>query len=282
MPGHGHTSDELFAMLKRLSFVEELPSGRDLRGATLSGGVHELDFRACDFSYARIQMNFVNCDFTGARFDEATVKGIILKTLDGASFRKAKLQGCFFQKASARQCCFDQATLMASSFEAADLSGTSFREADCKRAKFLGANLTGCDFRNANLQGAVLQEVQLDASTDLRGASLVNAFLNELKDRAGNPVARATNWQDAKWDASTQVGSDQREIALEILERASAILNNQTEPKAAQLRQRIEKLKSNLRSKYRPDWYETLLSSLETADASFAESVMNQATRGLL
>src|SRR5919199_1583530 len=82
LPGHGHRSEEIFALLDGLPYREEVANGRDLRGATLAGGVHELDFRECDFTFARLGMNFVNCDLMGVRFDDVAGGGnIILKTL---------------------------------------------------------------------------------------------------------------------------------------------------------------------------------------------------------
>lgn len=205
MPKHGRSSAEAFAMLDGLPFRDEVPNGRDLRGASLNGGVHELDFHECDFSYAELGMNLVNCDLGRARFDEVSGGGnVILKTLTGASFRKAKLRGCFFQNADVRDCNFDGAVLVGASFEGADLRGSSFRQATCKRTKFLGANLLGADFEKAVLDEAVFQEVRLDKTTNLRGASLVGLFHQDLKNRAGTVIARGVDPRLASYDDTTR------------------------------------------------------------------------------
>lgn len=282
-PGHGHSSEALFAMLEGLPYRDEAPNGRDLRGATLSGGVHELDFRACDFSYARLDMNFVNCDFTAARLDEAEGSGIILgRTLNRASFRNAKLSGCFLRNVEAQGCCFDRATLTGTSSEEADLTGSSFRNANCKRAKFLRATLVGCDFHGAVLDEAVFQEVQLDKSTDLRGASLLNLYHHDHRDVTGNRVARGTDWRQATYDASTVFGQKPSTSAVEILAAADVLLSRCPEQKAEPLRDAVERAKAQLQQAYRATWYEDLLAEVDDADKRFVEEILTQAVEGLL
>jgi uncharacterized protein YjbI with pentapeptide repeats len=283
LPGHGHTSEEIFALLDGLPYREEVANGRDLRGAMLGGGVHELDFRECDFTFARFGMNLVNCDLTGAHFDDVAGGGnIILKTLRGASFRRAKLHGCFFQNAQAQACSFDQATLIDASFEGADLSGSSFQKANCKRAKFLRATLAGCDFRAAILDEAVFQEVALDKTTDLRGASLVNLYHHDHRDKAGNLVARGADWRCATYDPSTRFGNDPAAMAIEILDAASTLLETRDEPAAGRLREVVEQTRTRLRKKFDPAWYDAILEQFDEPGRPYVTAVLTQAVESLV
>ena len=149
-PGHLRRAQELFALLEGLPYRDEVPSGRDLRGASLSGSIYGLELTDCDFSFAQLDLDFVNCVLSGARFDEAQASGMmLLKDLNRASFRRSRLVDCYFRDAVARECCFDGATLTGSSFAGADLRGSSFLDAKCRRATFTQATLSGCDFRRA-------------------------------------------------------------------------------------------------------------------------------------
>jgi uncharacterized protein YjbI with pentapeptide repeats len=283
MPGHGHSSEEIFAMLEGLPYRYEVPNGRDLRGATLSGGVHELDFSECDFSYAHLDMNFINCDFTAARCEEITGRGIILtKTLNRASFRRAKLTSCFLIDAKAQKCSFDEATLTGTSFEGADLTDSSFRETNCGRVKFLRANLRGCDFRKTTLDEAVFQEVRLDKSTDLRGASLINLYHHEHRDAAGKLVARGTDWRQATYDASTVFGQNPAATVIEVLDAALTLLSGSTEARAERLRNVLTRTKAELQQKYRATWYEDVLAAFEASDKPYVEQVLTQSMESLL
>lgn len=281
MPGHGRDSAELFALLDGLPFREEVPRGVDLRGALLGGGTRDLDLHGCHFTYAKLTINLVDCDLSGACFDDVVGgNGILLDRLDGASFARAKLPSTFFRGARARQCCFDQASLFGSSFEGADLSGSSFRDADCRRSRFLRAILIGCDMRGARLDESAFQEVALDGTTDLRGASLVNIFDHDLHDRAGNLVARGTAWRQARLDATTRYGSDPSVSARELIDAALALLENNTAPWTAAAADALRRCRVSEGDD--KSWYERVLAAVAPEARPELEAVFADAMRRLL
>jgi uncharacterized protein YjbI with pentapeptide repeats len=279
-PGHGRRSTELFALLDALPFRDEVPEGRDFRGATLGGGTRDLDLQSSDFSYANLTLNLVNCDLSGARFDETRGgNGILGNLLDGASFSKAKLRDTFFRGAHAHKCGFDGATLVGSSFEEADLAGSSFRDADCRRTKFLRANLAGCDFRGARLDEAVLQEAAFDGATDFRGASLVNVYDRELRDRSGNVVARAADWSRARRDGETTRGDDPSAPARELIESALELVSTSPHRWAPAV---ADALRAARASAANGEWQDDVLAAVDAKDRSEVKALLAEAMRRLL
>jgi uncharacterized protein YjbI with pentapeptide repeats len=281
MPGHGRESSELFSFLQGLPHREEVEGGRDFRGAPLSGGTRDLDLRGCNFTYARLTLNLVNCDLREVVFDDvAGGNGIILDRLDGARFVRAKLRGAFFQKAQARQCCFDNASLAGASFEGADLTGSSFRNADCRRAKFLRAKLVGCDLRGAVLDEAVLQDVKLDETTDMRGASLLNVYDRALHDQAGNLVAPATDWRRARVDATTVYGHDGSSSARELIDAILLLLAVDSRPWAASAAEELHRARETATDNN--EWYTGLLRAVGPEARPEVEALVSDAMRSLL
>ncbi|HYO52374.1 pentapeptide repeat-containing protein [Archangium sp.] len=234
VPGYQGSKD-IEPLLKGLPFSEEVPGGRDLRGITLQGGVGNLDLKNYDFSHAKLEFNLINCDLTGARFDEATVGGVVSNKLVGASFQNAKLRSCSFSDSDLKNCCFDNAMLGGASFDRSDLAGASFRAAKCKGASFVSANLHGCDFQMAILDEAVFLNVHLDKSTNLRGASLVNLYNKDQRDTSGRLVQPGTDWQLATYDASTTYRKDPAAQALELLEELGNLLTGDNSRQAKRL-----------------------------------------------
>lgn len=280
MPGHGRDAAELFALLDGLPLRGEVHNGRDFRGASLGGGTRDLDLRESDFSYADLTLNLVNCNVNGARFDDvAGGGGMILDRLDRASFLRAKLKGTFFQGAHAHHCNFDEASLGGASFEGADLIGSSFRKADCRRAKFLRANLAGCDLRGALLDEAVLQEATLDEATDLRGASLVNVYDRELRDRGGSVVARATDWRRARLDATTVHRSDPSAAARELIDAALALASASSRPWASAAAEALRRVRS---STVDGAWHDAVLTAVGPEARPEVEALLADAMRSLL
>jgi uncharacterized protein YjbI with pentapeptide repeats len=280
MPGHGRDSTELFALLDGLPYRDEVERGRDLRGAPLGGGTRDLDLRNCDFRYAKLTLNLVSCDLSGAVFDDARAgDSILLDCLDGASFARAKLGGTFFKGAHARQCCFDNAMLARASFEGADLLGSTFRNADCKRSKFLRANIVGCDLRGAILDGAVLQELELDDTTDLRGASLVNVHDGELRDRAGNVVARATDWARARVDATTTRSANSEEVR-DVIDASLRLVEASERPWAAAAAEQLRRARDTADDDNA--WYTDLLAAVGPESRPEVESLVADAMRSLI
>jgi uncharacterized protein YjbI with pentapeptide repeats len=200
-------SSIVFGLLDGLPYREEVPNGRDLRGASLASGWAS-DFSETDFSYSGPGIgNFFHCDLRQSRFDEASAAHVSFHVkLTGATFYKAKLQSCHFTESDARSCCFDAANLYHTTFKNANLSGSSFSRANCKMVSFGGADLRGCDFRGANLEEAVFNETKIDKSTDFRGASLVNAYHSDSFDRAGNLTGHGVDLKQATYDESTKFG----------------------------------------------------------------------------
>jgi uncharacterized protein YjbI with pentapeptide repeats len=281
MPQHGRDSAELFALLDGLPYRDEIEGGRDLRGAPLGGGTRELDLRNCDFRYAKLTINLVSCDLSGAIFDDATGGDcILLDRLDGASFARAKLRGTFFQGAHAHRCRFDNAALVGASFEEADLTGSTFRGADCKRAKFLRANLVGCDLREAILDGAVLQGLELDGTTDLRGASLMNVYDQELRDQAGNVVAAGTDWTRARVDATTTRSADDSTEAREVIDATLRLIEASQRPWAAPAADELRRARETADSDNA--WYTDLLAAVGPESRPEVESLVADAMRSLL
>ena|SRR2546426_622873 len=281
MPGHGRDAVELFALLDGLPFRDEVPSGRDFRGGSLGGGTRDLDLRDSDFSYANLTLNLVNCNLTGARFNEvAGGDGMILDCLDNASFMRAKLNRTFFQGAHAHRCGFDEASLVGASFEGADLTGSSFRNADCRRAKFLRANLAGCDMRGARLDEAVFQEATLDEATDLRGASLVNVYDRDLRDRGGNVVARATDWRRAQVDATTVHRSDPSAAARELIDAALSLAAANSRPWASAAAEALRRARASIGDG--GAWHEALLTAVGPEARPEVEALLADAMRSLL
>lgn len=279
--GHGRSSRELFALLDGLPFREEVPGGRDFRAAALGGGTRDLDLAGCDFAFAKLTFNLAQCNLAGARFDEvATGNGVITDRLDDASFVGAKLRGTFFQQAHAHNCRFDDAVLSGASFERADLAGSSFRNADCRRAKFVGANLSGCDFRGARLDEAVLQEARVDETTDLRGASLVNVFDRDVRDRAGNLVARGTDWQRARVDATTVHGTGQSAASREWIDVALRLAEASERPWAAAAIDVLHRARASATDDNA--WYDELLAAVGPGARAEVEGLVAQAMRDLL
>jgi len=281
-PGHGLDMDKLFLCLDGLPFREELPGGRDFRGVVLGGGVHELDLSRCDFSHASLNVNLVNCDLRNSVFDSASFIRLVTRIMEGASFKKAKMVKCSLRGGDARSCCFDGANLQGTSFEEADLAGSSFRAANCRRANFYRANLLGCDFQGAVLDEAAFQEVKIDKSTNLRGASLVDLYHESHIDRSGKVVSRGTDWRLASYDASTKFGHDPKGQALELLDSAESLLESGQDSHAGRLRREIGLMRVEISNKYRDDWYDELLRRLPSESRNYAEVHFTSASRNLV
>jgi uncharacterized protein YjbI with pentapeptide repeats len=164
-------------------------TGADLRGATLSG---------TDLGFATL---------TGARLDGADLTSADLwqATLTGARLWQATLRGANLFQATLRGATLGEANLTGANLRGADLTGADLREATLTGAHLDGATLTGADLREATLTGtdlrkatltgADLRAARMDATTDLREATLDSR--TQLADVGWNgvPVTRL-NWED--------------------------------------------------------------------------------------
>jgi uncharacterized protein YjbI with pentapeptide repeats len=274
-------TQELFD-LKDLPFKDEVENGRDLRGIHLEGGVRSLDLRACDFTFSSLEVNFIECDLSEAVFNEASIRGIISNMLTNASFTKASLKGADLSQSSAHRCTFDEADLTGAIFDESDLYESSFVRAKCKRSSFFRANIARCSFQGALLEEAVLSGAKLNKDTDFRGASLVNVYDGEHRDRAGRLVAPGVNWRDATYDAGTTYGSDPRRQSLELVDAAIEITEMQREPQANWLRGELMETRERLNKRFERDWYDELLRKASASDRPFIHDVFRDAARSLL
>jgi uncharacterized protein YjbI with pentapeptide repeats len=274
---------DIFELLQDLPFRSEVPSGRDFRGVTLTGGVRDLDLADADFSFATLDCNFVGCDLSRSRFDMATGEGVTIgNVLDHASFRNAKLRRPYFGNARATHCTFDGANLVGGVFEAADLEGSSFRGAVLKGVQLTGARVVGCDFRDAVLDEAVLFDLELDNSTDLRGASLLNVWSTDSYDHAGRLVARGTDLRRARVDLRTKFGEDPAAEALEILDQAYKLVSGIDGPQLKRLEQGLERERVRLAAEYDEHWWEHFVAQFDSADQPMAQALLERAVEALL
>jgi uncharacterized protein YjbI with pentapeptide repeats len=280
--GHGRSSDELFRLLDGIPYREEVPNGRDFRGADFAGSV-EMDLSQTDFTYSVNASDFLQCNLTEARFDEVSYESVsFAHTLYGASFRSAKLRSCHIMNTDARNCCFDGANIYHMNFKNTDLSGSSFRSANCKGACFFGANLIGCDFRGANLEEAVFENTKIDKTTDFRGASLINAFHDDHFDKQGNLVGRGVDLRTATFDATTKFGKDPAAFPIELLEQACRIATTEYGPEGARVCAVIKQIRDKLGLQYWENWWQDLVAELDQQQRELYEEVMDKTYRSLL
>lgn len=277
-PGHGRHADEMLQILKGLPYQEEVPGGRDLRGAALAN-ITQLDLREWDLSFLQSCGHFFDCNLAGVRFDEARIPGVgVRSNLTGASFRKAALKGVFFSDTIARRAVFDGAKLTDASFQSSDLAGASFRNADCKGANFVGANLIGCDFRGAKLEEVVFQSATLDGTTDFRGASLKNAYYKDHFDNSGRLIGRGVDLRKAMHDETTTFGDDPAALDLEVVHAAIVVA---LEEGAVKVVERLRNIEVILKKGPLPDWESEAIKGLSEADLRVFEEILDEAYRSL-
>lgn len=269
--GHGHSSAELYALLGDLPFRDEVVNGRDFRAICF--GARDLHLSECDFSFAQIS-NFYYCDLSGSKFDQCTgERASFHNKVNKCTFIGAKLRSCYFVDSEVRGCTFDKARLGGCSFKNADLTGSSFRNADCRRAVFADACLVGCDFRGANLEQAVFENTRVDKSTDIRGASLVNAYVADRFDNSGKLVVKGTDFRLARFDSTTQIGNDPDRIQEEIRRAVISALNERNDALAHQILSII--------TESGKEWEQTVDKRLQGDDRVAWENIMDDVYRML-
>ncbi len=128
---------------------------------------------------AKLKENTLPIDLRGAN-----LQGFDLTELD---FRKANLSGAQMQGAMLDDVQMQATDLSGAEMQGADLGGAKMLGANLSRAEMQGANLGGADLQGANLrrvqmQGADLDEVKMDASTDLTGARFLAAQVKSVDD----------------------------------------------------------------------------------------------------
>jgi uncharacterized protein YjbI with pentapeptide repeats len=164
-------------------------SGADLRKADLNA-VHlewvKLD--GADLSGAKTRSTQFG-PLVGAKLDEIAGPNVLLRNLEGCSFRRANLKEAwlFYHDAdTVARCDFTAANLTEAHamhgrfadciFKDAKLSDAHLGESVFEGADFSGADLTRLHAEEAKFEGANFRKAKL-FQADLRGASLVNADL---------------------------------------------------------------------------------------------------------
>jgi uncharacterized protein YjbI with pentapeptide repeats len=268
-------------LLDGLPLRDEVAGGRDLRGALL-GAASDLDLARFDFSHGEV-VGLLRCDLRDARFDDvigeaASFGGSIL---DGASFRKARLLRARATKVQAQRCVFDGARLSGSSLEGADLAGSSFRDAQCKRVNFSGTNLRGCDFRGAILDESTVIGASIDQTTDLRGASLINATAIHPRDVVPGAVRPVEEWwRAATWDGATRTGVDEAAREADVVDALLEVLRRANTPQAERVREQVNRIRADL-PRLGDTWGTALFDAIVAEDRSFVEQALDEAFRQL-
>ncbi|MCC7084264.1 MAG: pentapeptide repeat-containing protein [Pirellulales bacterium] len=280
--GHGRSSEEIFKLLEGLPYRDEVPYGRDLRGADFLGS-REMDFSDTDFSYSTRVGSFYDCNLERARFDESGEAISLGNVLNGASFRKAKLRSCFMRESQARNCCFDDANVYHMDFKGTDLSGSSFRNANCKGVSFSRSILLNCDFRGANLEEAVFAETVIDKTTDFRGASLINACHDDDYDNAGNFLSHGVDLRLANYDATTKFGTDPLAFPLEYHRRAVEIATRDYGAEGMKMAAFFQRSIDHMlaRGERSIDWENEQIANLNPQDRALYEEIMDETFRSL-
>jgi uncharacterized protein YjbI with pentapeptide repeats len=274
---------DIDALLAELPFRDEISNGRDLRGIHLNGAALGADLQEFNFSYARLEINFFDCDLRTSNFQRVVGLSHASGVLTGSDFRRARLPGCSFESSILRDCYFDGAILRGAHLEATDLTGSSFRGAQCLRANFVGSTLHGCDFREAVLDQSAFMAVRLDASTDLRGASLVDLFCEEQRDIHDNLVHAATDWRVATWDETTITGTHPVALELELLsELRRFVMTDQRQERRDRLVDFVERSSSRLVTHGDTTVVRDELANLSAADRDWVEDLLWRAARNLL
>jgi uncharacterized protein YjbI with pentapeptide repeats len=280
-PGHGKTAQAILEMLDGLPYRDDVPGGKDLRGADVAHG-REMNFSEWDFSFGDVGP-FDFCDLSYCRFDCASAEQTgFHNILNHTSFRDVRFQNCYFMNSQVQHCCFDNAKLEGCNFEDADLTGSTFVKANCKRATFFGANLTGCDLRESILEEAVFESVLIDENTDIRGASLVNAYYDDRYDAAGNIFGKGTDFRIAKLDRTTRFGADPAALTYELLDAVFRILNVDTRPQASRIKSLLTDAKGRLPKESWDDLLNQIFSKLSKDERELFDHTLDDAYRALL
>lgn len=199
------------ATLDRADLSEARFPDASLRGVSARDLVAlRLDMERADLSGARLdRATFLEPKLRGARFDEATLEGMLLLDADaaGASFVRAHAKNLRAVKAERGT------TLEGADFRGADLRMANLRGVLLSRAKFTDARLDGAELSSAELDGADLEGAQIVEArlikTNLTEANLARAdLMNALMPRA---VIRGARFDEASLfqaDMAKVVGDD--------------------------------------------------------------------------
>ena len=194
------------SILEGFQHVEEVPNGRDLRGARLSGeNLCQVDLRETDLAYAVLGgANLSRADVRGAIFQGADLSTVLMPD---ATAQKAKFPGARMDLSVFRHTDFTEAYMNGADLRGADMNsailrrahlrGTDLSRASLNDAYLDGAVLTGATMLDAWLVAASLQETDLSVTqlfkTNLSHADLAHANLTEADLRGARLVAAKLN-----------------------------------------------------------------------------------------
>lgn len=280
-PAARRSADHILELLQRVPLREEVPGGRDLRGAVLAAAA-DLDLSHFDLSHATV-VNLIRCDLRDARFDGSSgdASNFGGSNLDGTTFRKAKLPRFRASQAQLRNSNFEGAELSGSSFQGCVLTGTSFKNAKCKRVNFSKADLRGCDFGGALLDEASFVEAMIDRTTNFRGASLLNATAIPARDRVpGAPLSAEDFWRAGTWDDSTRGGVDAAQREADVIDALLAVLHDTGTAQAERVAEHVRRTRAEL-SRLGDAWGRALFDAVTPEDRPFTESAVSRALKRL-
>lgn len=165
---------------------------------------------ALDFSNACLQgVNLSGLELAEANLERSNLRGANLaKTcLWRARGAEAELERAYFRGANLEEAHMVDVVAPGADFTCASLESARFSPKTRRGAAVLrGASFVNARLQNACLDGAVLQDARFDG-TNFKGASFHNVVLNEAA-RHSIVRTRQSNWRRAEWD-------DDEFIALE-------------------------------------------------------------------
>ena len=197
-------------LLEGFPYAEEIPNGRDLRGADLhhedlaDAHLRHTALAEANLSGARLFLaNLRGSDLRGAVLSGAELGGATLShaQLSGAELINAELGGADLTRADLAGAGMRNAQLHGATLADADLSGANLSGADLGKADLSDANLSGARLVAADLTGAEVCDADL-CGADLTGADLCGARVWSVKLHEPNGWGQA-DLSDARFDRRT-------------------------------------------------------------------------------
>lgn len=224
-PG-GPTREQVVHALSPLADLEAVPSGLDFRGFEGDLFLFGVDLSGASFAHSRAGVRLKNCTVSGLVFSDADIALLFActgKRLVGVRSKCSSVAHSTLEDSN-----FDKCNWRGANLTGARLARSTFRSSRLTMAVMVGSDLTGCDLQNALLDNAAMQEVILDGTTDLRGASLKGVFHEDHYDYSGNLVNRGTDLTRARLSEVPATGPN----ALNV-EMADALLRHATKSRSA-------------------------------------------------
>ena len=268
---------ELYALLAGLPYRDEVASGRDLRGSAFAGA-RNLDLARADLSYCSQLGSLDGCDLTRSVCDAVKLAFSVKGTFVETSFKGARMVGTYGSGSTFTRCDFTGANLKNIHWAGSDFRGSVFVDANLEGADLQRADLRGCDLRRAKLDFAMFRQLTLDATTDLRGASLVGLVHDDHRDNAGNLVLRGTDWKAARWDETTRTGAAPGVQEAELLAIVARAARKVRAPWAARLAEHAARVERDVRADPSIAWEDALFAPFSPAERAEIEPFVQDAT----